>query len=174
MAQTNNALPTLKPKDDKHNIFNDGKERTIRYVEWKDEMKSKARSCAKNHGIKVLMGEMTDIPTGTTAARKKERFDLLLELYGRQIRNDMYQTNNAGTKTLTEHGELMLKTAFEDLQEWCFKLIECYTYSNSSSFNSIRRGTLLGAREWRECNTSCFTNFIRLPWYPWCKPEKSV
>ena len=57
MAQTNNALPTLKPKDDKHNIFNDGKERTIRYVEWKDEMKTKARSCAKNHGIKVLMVE---------------------------------------------------------------------------------------------------------------------
>ena len=76
MAQTNNALPTLKPKDDKHNIFNDGKERTIRYVEWKDEMKTKARSCAKNHGIKVLMGEMTDIPTGTTAAKKKERFEL--------------------------------------------------------------------------------------------------
>ena len=31
-------------------------------------MKTKARSCAKNHGIKVLMGEMTDIPTGTTTA----------------------------------------------------------------------------------------------------------
>ena len=59
MAQTNNALPPLKPKEDKHHIFNDGKERTIRYVEWKDEMKTKARSCAKNHGIKVLMGDMT-------------------------------------------------------------------------------------------------------------------
>ena len=46
MAQTNNALPLLKPKEDKHHIFNDGKERTIRYVEWKDEMKTKARSCA--------------------------------------------------------------------------------------------------------------------------------
>ena len=44
MAQTNNALPLLKPKEDKHHIFNDGKERTIRYVEWKDEMKTKARS----------------------------------------------------------------------------------------------------------------------------------
>ena len=86
MAQTNNALPTLKPKDDKHNIFNDGKERTIRYVEWKDEMKTKARSCAKNHGIKVLMGEMTDIPAGTTAAKKKERFELCLELYGRNTK----------------------------------------------------------------------------------------
>ena len=72
MAQTNNALPLLKPKEDKHHIFNDGKERTIRYVEWKDEMKTKARSCAKNHGIKVLMGDMTDIPTGTTAAKKKD------------------------------------------------------------------------------------------------------
>ena len=97
-------------------------------------MKTKARSCAKNHGIKVLMGEMTDIPTGTTAAKKKERFELCLELYGRNIKNDMYQTNNAGVKTLTEHGELMLRTAFDDLLEWCYKLIEAYTYSNSSSF----------------------------------------
>ena len=124
MAQTNNALPLLKPKEDKHHIFNDGKERTIRYVEWKDEMKTKARSCAKNHCIKVLMGDMTDIPTGTTAAKKKERFELCLELYGRNIKNDMYQTSNSGVKTLTEHGELMLRTAFDDLQEWCYKLIE--------------------------------------------------
>ena len=74
MAQTNNALPLLKPKEDKHHIFNDGKERTIRYVEWKDEMKTKARSCAKYHGIKVLMGNMTDVPSGTTTAKKKELF----------------------------------------------------------------------------------------------------
>ena len=47
MAQMNNALPALNAKEDKHNVFNDGKERTIRYVEWKDEMKTKARSCAK-------------------------------------------------------------------------------------------------------------------------------
>ena len=99
MAQMNNALPALNAKGDKHNIFNDGKKRTIRYAEWKDEMKTKARSCAKHHGIKVLMGDMTDIPTGTTAAKKKERFELCLELYGRQIKNDMYQTNNAGVKS---------------------------------------------------------------------------
>ena len=68
MAQTNNALPTLKPKDDKHNIFNDGKERTIRYVEWKDEMKTKARSCAKNHGIKVLMSRVSDSEAGREGA----------------------------------------------------------------------------------------------------------
>ena len=42
MAQMNNALPALNAKEDKHNIFNDGKERTIWYVEWKDEMKTKA------------------------------------------------------------------------------------------------------------------------------------
>ena len=24
-------------------------------------------------------------------------------------------------KTLTEHGELMLQTAFDDLAEWCYK-----------------------------------------------------
>ena len=53
----NNALPALNAKEDKHNVFNDGKDRTIRYVEWKDEMKTKARSCAKHHGIKVLMGD---------------------------------------------------------------------------------------------------------------------
>ena len=53
-------------------------------------MKTKARSCAKNHGVKVLMGDMIDIPSGTTAAKKKERFELCLELYGRQIKNDMY------------------------------------------------------------------------------------
>ena len=39
MAQMNNALPALNAKDDKHNVFNDGKDRTIWYVEWKDEMK---------------------------------------------------------------------------------------------------------------------------------------
>ena len=38
MAQMNNALPALNAKEDKHNIFNYGKERTILYVEWKDEM----------------------------------------------------------------------------------------------------------------------------------------
>ena len=53
----NNALPALNAKEDKHNVFNDGKDQTIRYVEWKDEMKTKARSCAKHHGIKVLMGD---------------------------------------------------------------------------------------------------------------------
>ena len=80
----NNALPALNAKEDKHNVFNDGKERTIRYVEWKDEMKTKARSCAKHHGIKVLMGDMTEVPSGTTTAKKKERFELCLEptLYG--------------------------------------------------------------------------------------------
>ena len=64
MAQMNNAWPALNAKEDKHNVFNDGKDRTIRYVEWKDEMKTKARSCAKHHGIKVLMGDMTDVPSG--------------------------------------------------------------------------------------------------------------
>ena len=132
MAQMNNALPALNAKEDKHNVFNDGKDRTIRYVEWKDEMKTKARSCAKHHGIKVLMGDMTDVPSGTSTAKKKERFELCLELYGRNIKNDMYQTSNAGVKTLTEHGELMLQTAFDDLEEWCYKLIECYTYSNNA------------------------------------------
>ena len=47
------GIPALKAKEDKHNIFNDGKERTIRYVEWKDEMKTKARTCARDHSIKV-------------------------------------------------------------------------------------------------------------------------
>ena len=36
MAQMNNALPALNAKEDKHNVFNDGKDRTIRYVEWKE------------------------------------------------------------------------------------------------------------------------------------------
>ena len=74
MAQMNNALPALNAKEDKHNVFNDGKERTIRYVEWKDEMKTKARSCAKHHGIKVLMGDSTtplshQMPSATWARR---------------------------------------------------------------------------------------------------------
>ena len=72
MAQMNNALPALNAEEDKHNIFNDGKERTIWYVEWKDEMKTKARSCARHHGIKVLMGDMTGVPSGTMTAKKKE------------------------------------------------------------------------------------------------------
>ena len=42
MAQVNNALPALQAKEAKHNIFNDGKERTIRYGEGKDEMQPKA------------------------------------------------------------------------------------------------------------------------------------
>ena len=100
MAQVNNALPALHAEEDKHNIFNGGKERTTRYVEWKDEMKTKARSCAKHHGIKVLMGDMTGVPSGTATAKKKERFELCLELYGRNIKNDMYQTSNAGVKSL--------------------------------------------------------------------------
>ena len=29
MAQMNNALPALNAEEDKHNVFNDGKERTI-------------------------------------------------------------------------------------------------------------------------------------------------
>ena len=41
---------------DEHNIFNDGKAKTIRYLEWKDEMKAKARSVARRHGVDVLMG----------------------------------------------------------------------------------------------------------------------
>ena len=90
MAQINNIPPALNAKDDKHNIFNDGKERTIRYVEWKDEMKTKAKSYARKHGIKVLMGDMTEIPSGTTAAKKRDRFELCLELYGRNIKNNMY------------------------------------------------------------------------------------
>ena len=43
MTQQVNAFPVLNAKDDKHNIFNDGKKQTIRYVEWKDEMETKAR-----------------------------------------------------------------------------------------------------------------------------------
>ena len=46
----------------------------------------------------------------------------------------MHQTSNAGAKTLTEHGELMLQTAFDDLAEWCYKLIECYTYADTPTF----------------------------------------
>ena len=49
-------LGTLNAKEDKHNIFNGGKERTIRYAEWKDGVKTKALSCARHHGIKVLLG----------------------------------------------------------------------------------------------------------------------
>ena len=57
----------------------EGAKVAISYLcEDEDAMKTKARSCAKNHGIKVLMGDMTDIPTGTTAAKKKERFELCL------------------------------------------------------------------------------------------------
>ena len=46
-----------------------------------------------------------------TTAEKKERFELCLELYGRMIKNDMYQTSNTGVKTLIEHGKLMLQAA---------------------------------------------------------------
>ena len=72
------------------------------------------------------MGGMAGVPPGTATAKKKERFELCLELYGRNIKDGMDQTSNAGVKTLTEHGELMLQTAFDDLAEWCCKLIGCW------------------------------------------------
>ena len=58
---------------DGHNIFNDGKAKMIRYLEWKDEMKAKARSVTRRHGADVLVGDMTEVPQGATAIKKEAK-----------------------------------------------------------------------------------------------------
>ena len=151
MAQVNNALPALHAEGDKHNIFKGWKGRTVLHAGWKDEMKTKARSCAKHHGIKVLMGDMTDVPSGTSTAKKKERFELCLELYGRNIKNDMYQTSNAGvsqgqgqeipftqTKIKDRSETLTRNTGPQNLLRVTANLSVCTTVSTRNAGCSLR------------------------------------